>query len=515
MCVDDDNKIINLNRLLLMSQSICPKRSNEDALSITEIKSKIAEEIKKYPELNNINNPANSENNNNLKSSQSASASKLLQDIENFFENIFIKLTDSRNFLKNSFEKNKNSSDIDLNNPNGNINLLENLKTEGEIKNFQNGICSITNNQLSEFFRILIKKYNKAKIVPGEAVGAVAAQSIGEPGTQMTLKTFHFAGVASMNITLGVPRIKEIINSSKTISTPVIYAKLQREEDLIAARIVKGRIETTKLSEILEYIKEVMSPKGCYLKLKLDTKTIDSLKLEIDMKKICDAILSTKKLKLKEKHIFMEGPNKIRIEPYDTSKENMYFTLQIIKKKISNVIISGIHSVSRAVINKKELEGGRLSYNLAIEGSGLSDIMRIPGIDHKKCISNNIIEVEKVLGIEAARTTIINEIKFTMAGHSIHVDNRHLQLVADLMTFKGMVLGFTRFGISKMKDSTLMHSSFEKTTDHLYDASFHSRNDIVNGVSECIIMVKKFFDFFCLKFFIEIFNFIIFILREK
>lgn len=474
MCVDDDNKIINLNRLLLMTQSICPKKYGEIPLTISEIKAKISEEISKYPELNNTRNES--------------SASKLLSDIENFFENIYIKLTDSRNFLKNSFEKSNINQPKEYTD-----NLLENLKIEEGIKNFQNGIFSITENQLSEFFRILVKKYNKAKIVPGEAVGAVAAQSIGEPGTQMTLKTFHFAGVASMNITLGVPRIKEIINSSKSISTPVIYAKLLREEDLIAARIVKGRIETTKLSEILEYIKEVMSPKGCYLKLKLDTKTIDSLKLEIDMKKIRDAIINTKKLKLKEKHIFIESSNKIRIEPYDTSKENMYFTLQIIKKKISNVIISGIPTISRAVINKKEGEGGKLTYSLAIEGSGLSEIMRIPGIDHKKCISNNIIEVEKVLGIEAARTTIINEIKFTMAGHSIHVDNRHLQLVSDLMTFKGMVLGFTRFGISKMKDSTLMHSSFEKTTDHLYDASFHSRNDIVNGVSECIIMVNFLF----------------------
>jgi DNA-directed RNA polymerase III subunit RPC1 len=470
MCVDDDNKIINLNRLLLMTQSICPKRNGEESLSINEIKSKISEEIRKYPELNNSKNDS--------------SANKLLEDIHKFYENIYQKLAESRIFLKNSFEKSSIFSKV------SSENLFENIKTEENIKNFQNGIFSITDNQLSEFFRILVKKYNKAKIVPGEAVGAVAAQSIGEPGTQMTLKTFHFAGVASMNITLGVPRIKEIINSSKTISTPVIYAKLLREEDLIAARIVKGRIETTKLSEILQYIKEVMSPKGCYLKLKLDTKTIDSLKLEINMEKICDAILSTKKLKIKEKHIIMESSNKIRIEPYDTSKENMYFTLQIIKKKISNVIVSGIPTISRAVINKKEEEGGKLTYNLAIEGSGLSEIMRIPGIDHKKCISNNIIEVEKVLGIEAARTTIINEIKFTMSGHSIHVDNRHLQLVADLMTFKGMVLGFTRFGISKMKDSTLMHSSFEKTTDHLYDASFHSRNDIVNGVSECIIMVK-------------------------
>jgi DNA-directed RNA polymerase III subunit RPC1 len=489
MNVDDDNRIINLNRLLLMTQSICPRKRNEKCLTISEIHNKVTELLNKYPELHKYSENDFAEN-------------KFVEDIKEFFQkNIIKKITDTKEFLVNSLYK---SMDKKKHNQNANVLNTEIAKknefsfdfdvskasNEAFIETFQNGIISITENQINEFFRILVKKYNKAKIVPGEAVGAVAAQSVGEPGTQMTLKTFHFAGVASMNITLGVPRIKEIINSTKTISTPVIYAELVDKKDLIAARIVKGRIETTKFSEILEYIKEVMSPKGCYLKLKLDKNVIENLRLEINMDEIKEAILTTKKLKIKEKHIFIENQSKMRIEPYDCTKENLYFTMQLIKKKLQNVIVSGIQTISRAVINKKESEKDGLQYNLAIEGSGLNEIMRIPGIDHKKCLSNNIMEVEKVLGIEAARSTIINEIKFTFSGHSIQVDNRHLQLLADLMTFKGMVLGFTRFGISKMKDSTLMHSSFEKTTDHLFDASFHSRNDIVSGVSECIIMVK-------------------------
>ncbi len=497
MNVDDDNKVINLNRLLLMTQSICPRKRNEKCLSISEIQAKVIEMQIKYPELHKY-------------SDDDFAEKKFVDDINEFFEkNIIKKITDAKEFLVNSIYNTMTNNDInyqktsEANGTNGtNIQLalikaefsfdydVSKASNEALIETFQNGILSITENQINEFFRILVKKFNKAKIVPGEAVGAVAAQSIGEPGTQMTLKTFHFAGVASMNITLGVPRIKEIINSTKTISTPVIYAELVHKKDLIAARIVKGRIETTKLSEILEYIKEVMSPKGCYLKLKLDKNAIESLRLEINMDKIKEAILTTKKLKIKDKQIFIESQSKIRIEPYDCTKENLYFTMQLLKKKLQKVIVSGIHTISRAVINKKESEKDGIQYNLAIEGSGLNEIMRIPGIDHKKCVSNNIMEVEKVLGIEAARSTIINEIKFTFSGHSIYVDNRHLQLIADLMTFKGMVLGFTRFGISKMKDSTLMHSSFEKTTDHLFDASFHSRNDIVSGVSECIIMVN-------------------------
>lgn len=103
---------------------------------------------------------------------------------------------------------------------------------------------------LREFIRQCLEKYEKAKVEPGSAVGAVGAQSIGEPGTQMTLKTFHFAGVASMNITLGVPRIKEIINASKVISTPIITCKLVNNTDERSARIVKGRIEKTYLKDV-------------------------------------------------------------------------------------------------------------------------------------------------------------------------------------------------------------------------------------------------------------------------
>lgn len=121
----------------------------------------------------------------------------------------------------------------------------------------------------------------KAKIEPGTAVGAIGAQSIGEPGTQMTLKTFHFAGVASMNITLGVPRIKEIINASKIISTPIITAHLVSDRDVRAARVVKARIEKTTLGEIAEYIEDVFTPNDCYLAIKIDMSAISKLQVRL------------------------------------------------------------------------------------------------------------------------------------------------------------------------------------------------------------------------------------------
>lgn len=110
--------------------------------------------------------------------------------------------------------------------------------------------AKLSKSALEAFVKACLVKYKKAQVEPGHAVGAVGAQSIGEPGTQMTLKTFHFAGVAGMSITQGVPRIKEIINASKLISTPVITCELVSKQDIIAARVVKGRIEKTFLKDV-------------------------------------------------------------------------------------------------------------------------------------------------------------------------------------------------------------------------------------------------------------------------
>jgi DNA-directed RNA polymerase III subunit RPC1 len=132
--------------------------------------------------------------------------------------------------------------------------------------------CRFTQTQLEEILNIAWSKCTASYVEPGEAVGAIGAQSISEPGTQMTLKTFHFSGISSMNVTLGVPRLKEIINASKMISTPIITAKLEQDENEIAARIVKAGIEKTTLSEVAEYIKEVYAPSSCYISIELNMR---------------------------------------------------------------------------------------------------------------------------------------------------------------------------------------------------------------------------------------------------
>lgn len=358
-------------------------------------------------------------------------------------------------------------------------------------------VSKITPQLIDEFLRICMLKYERAKVEPGTAVGAVGAQSIGEPGTQMTLKTFHFAGVASMNVTLGVPRIKEIINASKTISTPIINACLANDRDERTARIVKGRVEKTLLSDIAEYLEDVYCNDHAYIGIKVDQRTIERLQLDVSLNSIANAIQAHPKLKLsdadirvlpkkQEIHVAIKGSD-LKSTVADekmSSPAHIYFRGQQLLRMLPSVVVEGFPEINRAVINitsddRKEL---------LVEGYGLQNIMITDGVLGHKTSTNHVLEMRDVLGIEAARASIINEINYTMANHGMSVDPRHVQLLGDVMTFKGEVLGITRFGLAKMRDSVLQLASFEKTTDHLFDAAFYMKTDKIEGVSECIIL---------------------------
>ncbi|KAL5018248.1 hypothetical protein ScPMuIL_003970 [Solemya velum] len=336
----------------------------------------------------------------------------------------------------------------------------------------------ITSSQAVMFLDSCRDKFLRARIEPGTAVGAVCAQSIGEPGTQMTLKTFHFAGVASMNITQGVPRIKEIINASKNISTPIITAHLETDSDAEFARVVKGRIEITTLGEVSEYLEEVFLPDDCFMLVKLDLDRIRLLKLEVSVGSIKESICSSK-FKIKHQNVHIHSEAVLTVHPVETSKSSMYYVLQQLKKELPKIMIKGIPTVARAVIHIDESHGDK--YKLLVEGDKLLAVMATMGVKGTHTTSNNTFEVEKCLGIEAARTTIMNEIVYTMVNHGMSIDMRHVMLLADLMTYKGEVLGITRFGLAKMKESVLMLASFEKTADHLFEAAYHGQKDAING----------------------------------
>lgn len=370
--------------------------------------------------------------------------------------------------------------------------------------NLADGIAKISLTALSTFIRLCITKYDRSRVQPGHAVGAIGAQSIGEPGTQMTLKTFHFAGVAGMSITQGVPRIKEIINASKIISTPVISCELSNKISEEAARIVKSRIEKTYLRDIIAYIEDVWYADGGYLYMRIDTTTIEKLHLDITMGDISTAIMSAKGLKLVKDGSYIKiAGNHIRLFVADPalnpkkrsttsskakSEDDYFERVQALKRALPNTVVKGYPDAQRAIIKKDDTpnKDGEYEVQLLVEGYGLKACMTTPGIAGYKTRTNSVLEVLSVLGIEAARSTIISEIGSVMG--QMDIDPRHMQLLADVMTFKGDVLGITRFGLAKMRDSVLQLASFEKTPDHLFEAAAKGKKDRVEGVSECIIM---------------------------
>jgi DNA-directed RNA polymerase III subunit RPC1 len=314
------------------------------------------------------------------------------------------------------------------------VEMMMESNMSGDLKqNLLDSILRVTPSQLRIFIEECRDEYFKARMEPGTAVGAIAAQSIGEPGTQMTLKTFHFAGVASMNVTLGVPRIKEIINATANIKTPIIKLTLENRHDEQVARIVKGRIERTTLGEVAEFIKEVYTRTQAYVVVKLDLDTIEKLQLEVHIDIIKARILAHKPLKLQAQHINIESANSLRIYAPEAGRERMMFRLRAMKVELPNVPICGIDGITRTVIN----DDGKGNFELIVEGTNLLQVMGTPGIVARESMPNHVLEVQDVLGIEAARATIIREIQTTMEGHGLTVDVRHTQLLADVMSYRG------------------------------------------------------------------------------
>ncbi len=360
--------------------------------------------------------------------------------------------------------------------------------------------------QLRAFVKMCQRRHREKIVDPGSTVGAFGAQSIGEPGTQMTLKTFHFAGVASMNVTLGVPRIKEIINASRNIATPLIMAELEPlapgedtfEDVKTKASFLKGQLERTTLKEVASEIYTEYCSDGPVMKVRLNREIIDKLCIpNLDGSWLRDKVAETPKIKVKADQITTYDHG-IDINPVPTKdpakgekKKDADVVLEHLRNAVPNVVVAGIPTIPRALVSyppsdRKEFKDAKLV--LYVEGTGMLDVMGVDGIQGTTVRNNNVMEVVSVLGIEAARASIIKEIQYTMGQHGMTIDARHTMLLADCMTNRGEVLGITRFGIAKMKESVLMLASFEKTTDHLFDAALHGRQDLVTGVSESIIM---------------------------
>lgn len=318
-----------------------------------------------------------------------------------------------------------------------------------------------------------VKEYQKALVEPGEAVGTVAAQSIGEPSTQMTLNTFHYAGVAEINVTLGLPRIIEIVDARKNPSTPImtVYLDENHRYDREKALEVARRIEGTTLENLAR--EETIDILNFEYVVEIDPERLE--KAGLDMEKVKRKLESS----FKSAEFEAEGYTLI-VRPKKVTKLS---DLRKLAEKVKKHRLKGLSGVGKTIIRKEGDE-----YVIYTEGSNFKQVLKVPGVDPTRTRTNNIHEIAAVLGIEAARNAIIEEIVSTMQEQGLEVDVRHIMLVADMMTLDGVILPIGRHGIVGEKASVLARAAFEITTQHLFEAAERGEEDPLNGVVENVLI---------------------------
>lgn len=329
----------------------------------------------------------------------------------------------------------------------------------------------LTGNQLDMVIDAIIKEYRASCVEPGSAVGTVAAQSVGEPGTQMTLRTFHYAGVREINVTLGLPRLIEIVDARREPSTPMMKIYLDKEyrKSKEKARAIANRIQEITIKVVSSSVRADWASNSIIIEL--DPEMLEDK--EVDVSEILRALSE-----IKNAEVIPRGTTII----VQLKTESLALRqLQRMKESIKNLKIRGIKGIKRAVARREGDE-----YVLHTEGSNLAEVLRHPHVDPTRTTTNNIHEIAQVLGIEAARNAIIKEAKSVLDEQGLDVDVRHLMLIADLMTKNGEISQIGRHGISGEKPSVLARAGFEVTIKHLVDAAVAGEVDELLGVAENI-----------------------------
>jgi len=312
-------------------------------------------------------------------------------------------------------------------------------------------------------------EHKNEKVCPGEAVGIITAQSFGESSTQMALNVFHFSGVQEMQITQGLPRLIEIFDARKNPSTPLMEIYLQQESNNEKdAKIIAEKIKEVKLNDVISEIKINFSDKK--ISAELDASSVKSIHTSVE--KIAEK-LNEKKFNVKAKGNFI----------YTVNPELDFKELYKLKEKIREATISGVKDIAQVLVVKRER-----NYVILTAGSNLKDILDFKGVNAEKTTTNNLAEISGVLGIEAARNSIMNEVNKVIEQQGFDINKRHIKLIADSMTYNGNVKGSTRMGIISDKTSILARASFETPIKQFVNATVKGSKDELASVIENIIL---------------------------
>jgi len=397
----------------------------------------------------------------------------------------------------------------------------------------------------------IIYRFNKGFSEAGEMVGTITAQSIGEPATQMTLNTFHFAGVAAKsNVTRGVPRLKELLSVSKSIKNPSlsIYLKDVKDNDVSKIKKIKNNITKTCIRDLVKCTaiyfdpdvddtilvepehKEILTNEKEWEKFleESDYKCQDSCEETEDMSCPYVLVIEISKKKLLDKNMNMEllaqfinetfnkdsaeiscilGNNntkndklllRIRLTNGDVEDDD-FNLLKLIEKNILDIKISGVNNITGSnvrKINTKKIDDIGNIYDkkqviLDTSGSNLLDVLALDDIDTENTISNDIHEVLAVLGIEAARTILMEEFMDVIDSAGSSLNPRHIQVLVDTMTFSGNIMSIDRFGINRSNYGPIAKASFEEMTDQLYRSAIFGEVDNCEGVSANVLFGQE------------------------
>jgi DNA-directed RNA polymerase subunit A" len=340
-----------------------------------------------------------------------------------------------------------------------------------EIK--ENLPANITKDKLQKVMEKINTTYCLAKTCPGESVGLVSAESIGEPGTQMVLRTFHFAGVAEMNVTMGLPRLIEIFDARKAISTPMmeIYFKKQynKPEQI---RKFAAEIKETMMKDLIINIDVSLLEQT--IRIKINEAILEDLDLKIS------DVAGIVKSKIKKFSVKSEDN---RIELNYNGKAEEIGDIYVAKEKIKDIKVKGIKRIAQVLPVKREEK-----FVVLTSGTNLKEILELKEVDASRTISNDIYEIYGVLGIEAARQAIIDEACKVIEAQGLNIDLRHIMLVADTMCMGGNVKGITRYGVVSEKASVLARASFETPLRHLINAALIGEVDKLSSVVENVMV---------------------------
>ena len=375
-------------------------------------------------------------------------------------------------------------------------------------------------------------KFNEAIVSPAEMCGVVAAQSLGEPTTQMTLNTFHNAGNSQHNVTLGVPRLQEILDVKKDIKTPSmeIYLKPEFSTPELARSVARPEIVRMSLRAITECTGVYYDPLREETFIKEDQHWINNatramelpenmspwvLRLQLDHAKLVTSNLTALKVRKKilldrgyAKVLFIiatpdnDADPRLRIHMFNTKgfddAQLLDMTIQMEKRLIQEIEIQGVPNIKQVYVRTEDIPNPhpfsddkreRLKESLLYtDGSNMNGLLDVECVDHTRVTTNDVWETYQMLGIEAARACILAEVRAIIFSSGAYINYRHMAILVDNMTFRGYIMAIARYGLNRVDSGPLMRCSFEETCDILMRAAAFTECDPVKGVTERIML---------------------------